>query len=159
MQDDGREADVATHSGSMKTRGILSPEQEPRVAAATKWTSVFGGIGALLVPKRPFCVIGYAAALAAIGIDVVRFTMTFRSIVLAAIALSVGTVTVLATRRRDFLVSAVALFGGGLVVLGCLKLGRSVEFAGSLVVLASGWANARRCVTCLAMPSVEEPEP
>jgi hypothetical protein len=144
---------------SLKTRGILHPEQRPRVAAATKWTSALGGIGALLVPKCPFCVFGYAGALAATGIDAIRFMTTLRWIVLAAVALSAGTVFVLATRRRDFVVSAVALFGGVLAVLGWLELGRSAELAGSFVVVASGWANARRCDTRLAWAPVEEPQP
>jgi len=139
---------AVTFAPRTNTRGRLAKASDSSgssVAAATKWTVALGGIGTLLVPKCPFCVVGYGAALAALGIDTAWFTATLRYVAISAVGLSATTILILAARRRDFAVAIPVIVGAVLVVLGYLDFGRPAEVAGSAIVVATGWANARRC--------------
>ena len=125
-----------------------------RVATTTTWTSAFGSAGAILVPQCPLCATGYAAALAAMGVDAVRLTAALRVVTVSAVAISAAIVVALAIRRRDVAVLACGFTGALLVALGWLSLGRVAELAGSFIVVAAGWWNALRCASWLrALPA------
>jgi hypothetical protein len=115
-------------------------------ARTASFASLVGGIGAVLVPKCPICLVAYASALTALGLGPGAH-FPFVELLLGVLVLaSFGLVVSLAVRRRDAVAALISGLGAALVFIGRLAFDAPVMTAiGAILLVTAAVANSALC--------------
>ena len=113
---------------------------------SASWTSLAGGLGALLLPKCPLCFAAYGSALGALGVSPSAHERLVGELLALAVTASFGLVLALSARRRDAVTPFVSGAGAVLVLAGRLALDEPpVTAAGAVLLVAAAVVNSARC--------------
>jgi hypothetical protein len=115
-------------------------------ARTASWTSLVGGLGAVLVPKCPVCFVAYASALTTLGLAPGAHLL-FVDLMLGVFVLaSFGLMVSLAIRRRDPVAASISGLGAALVFIGRLAFDAPVMTAiGAILLVTAAVANSALC--------------
>ena len=121
----------------------LRSDIAPRSAS---WTSLAGGLGAILLPKCPLCFAAYGSSLGAIGFTPGVQQRLVEPLVAVAVMASFGLVSVASARRRDVVPPVVSAVGAGLLLAGRLVFSEpAITAVGAVLLVAAALANSVRC--------------
>ncbi len=113
---------------------------------SASWTSLAGGLGALLLPKCPLCFAAYGSALGALGVSPAAHERFVDALLALAVTASFGLVLALSVRRRDAVTPFVSAAGAVLVLAGRLFLAAPPATAvGAVLLVAAAVVNSARC--------------
>jgi len=115
-------------------------------ARTASFTSLVGGLGAILVPKCPLCFAAYASALTALGVAPGPHFPLVELLLGALVLASFGLVVSLAVRRRDAVAASVSGFGAALVFAGRFAFDAPLMTAiGAILLVTAAVANSALC--------------
>jgi hypothetical protein len=113
---------------------------------SASWTSLAGGLGAVLLPKCPLCFAAYGSALGALGVSPAAHREIVDVLLILAVGASVGLVLALSRRRGDALTPLVSTVGAAGVLGGRLALDLpALTAAGALLLVGAALVNSVRC--------------
>ena len=122
---------------------------------SASWTSLAGGLGAVLLPKCPLCFAAYGSALGALGVSPAAHERLVDVLLALAVTASFGLVLALSVRRRDAVTPAVSAAGAVLVLAGRMALDAlPVTAAGAGLLVAAAVVNSARCRRAEAVRAV-----
>jgi hypothetical protein len=127
---------------------------------SASWTSLAGGVGALLLPKCPLCFAAYGSALGALGVSPSAHERLVGALLALAVTASFGLVLALSVRRRDAVTPFVSAAGAALVLAGRLALDEPpVTAVGAVLLVAAALVNSARCRRAEAARGVSLAQP
>ena len=115
---------------------------------SASWTSLAGGLGALLLPKCPLCFAAYGSALGALGVSPAAHERIVDVLLTLAVAASFGLVLALSWRRGDAQTPLASALGAALVLVGRLAFDRptmTMTAAGAVLLVGAALVNSVRC--------------
>jgi hypothetical protein len=122
---------------------------------SASWTSLAGGLGAVLLPKCPLCFAAYGTALGALGVSPAAHERLVDVLLALAVTASFGLVLALSVRRHDAVTPFLSAAGAVLILAGRLALDEPpVTAVGAVVLIAAAVVNSVRCCRAEAARAV-----